>query len=641
MARNLEVRKVKDFAGVEFHIPAYQRGYRWRQPQTEQLLRDVEEARTSVRPGSEKPYLLQPIVLKRLSRDGETPGKYEVIDGQQRLTTIWIILQYIRNGGWRKPGKYSLVYETEVGKEGEKAAFLETLGTERQKAVQTMDEDFFDKSYTAIKMYFEGIRDGRQLDEDAFGDHIRDFCKYLQESVEVIWYEVETEQTDRDGEEIFMSLNRGRIPLESSELIKTLLLVKASRVWPDMKEDTERQTEIATEWDEMERAFSDPEFWSFIGGDDGEAVGKPRMGYFLEMLPPPNGGEWEDQEGDDYRVFNRYEKQVRQYCSDADAGRRSLDNYVLESLWREHIRANYLKLKDWSEDVRLFHKIGFLIAVKHGSQKERMELLRELLEHKGLKSELETVIDSKIKDLFKDKKPLEFEYSQKDYEAIYQLLLLFNVVSCMEEAEKSGSMACEWYSFARHAAEDWSLEHINPQSELKVAQTGDRLVWKNWLEQQKPFLKLVKNDGDSLSAETEAILRDIEKLDAARFKTLSERIVGAFSTNFDSAEEHSLSNLALLSKRDNSSIGDSIFLCKRQLILDKIANGRFVPFCTRRVFLKHYTMLDENHDVNPEEYGLVFWTTADAARYLNSIKETVARYVPSMAKNSEDVSTEA
>ena len=232
MARNLEVRKVKDFAGVEFHIPAYQRGYRWRQPQTEQLLRDVEEARTSVRPGSEKPYLLQPIVLKRLSRDGETPGKYEVIDGQQRLTTIWIILQYIRNGGWRKPGKYSLVYETEVGKEGEKTAFLETLGTERQKAVQTMDEDFFDKSYTAIKMYFEGIRDGRQLDEDAFGDHIRDFCKYLQESVEVIWYEVETEQTDRDGEEIFMSLNRGRIPLESSELIKTLLLVKASRVWP-------------------------------------------------------------------------------------------------------------------------------------------------------------------------------------------------------------------------------------------------------------------------------------------------------------------------------------------------------------------------------------------------------------------------
>ena len=37
------------------------------------------------------------------------------------------------------------------------------------------------------------------------------------------------------------------------------------------------------------------------------------------MLPPPDGGEWKDQEGDDYRVFNRYEKLVRQY-----AGRRSL-----------------------------------------------------------------------------------------------------------------------------------------------------------------------------------------------------------------------------------------------------------------------------------------------------------------------------
>ena len=167
------------------------------------------------------------------------------------------------------------------------------------------------------------------------------------------------------------------------------------------------------------------------------------------------------------------------------------------------------------------------------------------------------------------------------------------------------------------------------------------MVWKDWLEQQRPFLKLAKNDGDSLSLEADEILRDIEKLDEARFKNLSERIVGAFSTNFDSAEEHSLSNLALLSKRDNSSIGDSIFLCKRQQILEKIANGRFVPFCTRRVFLKHYTMLDENHDVNPEEYGLVFWTTADAARYLDNIKETVARYIPSMAKNPEGVSTEA
>ena len=640
MARNLEVRKVKDFAGVEFHIPAYQRGYRWRKPQTEQLLRDVEEARAAVSPGNEKPYLLQPIVLKRLSRDGETPDKYEVIDGQQRLTTIWIILQYIRNGGWRKPGKYSLVYETEREKEEEKAAFLEALGTESQKSVQTMDEDFFAKSYDAVKTYFEGIREERQLDEDAFGDHIRDFCKYLQESVEVIWYEVETEQTDRDGEEIFMSLNRGRIPLESSELIKTLLLVTASRVWPNMMEDTERQTEIATEWDEMERAFSDPEFWSFIGGDDGEVVGKPRMGYFLEMLPPPNGGEWEDQEGDDYKVFNRYERLVRQYCSDADADRRSRDNYVLESLWRDHIRASYLKLKDWSGDVRLFHKIGFLIAVKHGSQKERMELLRGLLEHKGLKSELETAIDNKIKELFKDRKPLELEYSQKDNEAIYRLLLLFNVVSCMDEAEKSGAASCEWYSFARHAAENWSLEHINPQNELKIAQSGDRMKWKNWLERQRPFLKLAKKDGDLLASETDEILRDIENLDEARFKNLSERIVGAFSTNFDPAEEHSLSNLALLSKPDNSSIGDSIFLGKRQEILEKIANGRFVPFCTRRVFLKHYTMLDENHDVNPEEYGLVFWTTTDAARYLDNIKKTVSRYVPGIAKNPEGVSTE-
>lgn len=639
MASNLEVKAVKDFAGKEFHIPDYQRGYRWRKPQTEQLLRDVEEARTAPRV---EPYLLQPIILKRLNPEGENPPKFEVIDGQQRLTTIWIILQYIRNGGWRSPGKYSLIYDT---KEDE-TLFLEDLGTDRQRHVQTLDEDYFVKSYDAVKSYFEKIQKEQHLDKDDFDDHIKAFYKFLQDSVKVIWYEVETGQSDRDGEEIFMSLNRGRIPLESSELIKTLLLVKASRTWDGMREDTERQTEIATEWDEMERAFSDPEFWSFIGGKNDEKDDKPRMGYFLEMLPPPNGGEWEDQEGDDYKVFNRYEKIIRTYDGGADVNRKPLDMYVLEKIWRDHIRASYLKLRDWSKDVRLFHKIGFLIAVKHGSQNDRMALLRELLEHNGLKSELESVVDDKIKALFNDKKPYELEYSktsQQNNESIQQLLLLFNVVSCMEEAEKSGATSCEWYSFARHAAEDWSLEHINPQRELEIAGSGDRMVWKDWLERQRPFLKLAKNDGDRLALETDEILQDIEKLDGSRFTNLSERIVNAFSTRFDHSEEHSLGNLALLSKRDNSSIGASIFLGKRKEILDKISNGRFVPFCTRRVFLKHYTRPDEGQEINPEEYSLVFWTTADARHYLASMKETLSRrycYVPDATTSSEEATKE-
>lgn len=618
MTRNLEVRNVKGFAGIEFYIPAYQRGYRWREAQTRQLLCDIEEARIA-----QKPYLLQPIVLKRRNGEGEEPESYEVIDGQQRLTTIWLILQFIQNGGWRKPEKYRLVYETEA----DRPDFLNKLGTPLEP--ETMDEAFFVKSYETIDTYFKQIRDDHRLDEDAFGDHIRDFCKFLQEHVQVIWYEVEAAQAGRDGEEIFMSLNRGRIPLESSELIKTLLLVKASRVWEDMREDTDRQTEIATEWDEMERALSDPEFWAFIGGDDGEAVGKPRIGYFLEMLPPPPGIEdWKDQEGDDYKVFNRYEALIRNYDKENDVHLRPLDCYVLEGLWREHIRANFLKLKDWAKNVRLFHKIGFLIAVKRGRAKERMALLTELLKHEGLKSELEDIVDAKIRALFSSTSAIsDLDYA-RDKEAIYKLLLLFNVISCMQEAAKPGAVSCEWYSFARHAAEDWSIEHINPQRELAIIGSGDRAVWVPWLEGQRPFLKLVK-DGEELAAKTEAVLREnAKKLDGNTFSDLSKRIVEAFSKDFDEDSENALGNLALLSRRDNSSIGASIFLRKRQEILEKISNGRFVPFCTRQVFLKYYTKLDENKEVKPEAYGLVFWTRTDAALYLARIKEIVEDYLP-------------
>ena len=75
---NLEPKLVGKIEG-DFYIPAYQRGYRWNE-EVKRLLEDIEEIEES------KNYSLQPIVVKNI---GEK--KYELIDGQQRLTTIFFI----------------------------------------------------------------------------------------------------------------------------------------------------------------------------------------------------------------------------------------------------------------------------------------------------------------------------------------------------------------------------------------------------------------------------------------------------------------------------------------------------------------------------------------------------------------------
>ncbi|MEI0701933.1 DUF262 domain-containing protein [Brachyspira intermedia] len=87
-----------------FVIPSYQRGYRWDEIQVNDLLNDIYEFHQNNNEGF---YCLQPLVLKNISDEKISDKKildelklenkdnvYEVIDGQQRLTTIYLILKY-------------------------------------------------------------------------------------------------------------------------------------------------------------------------------------------------------------------------------------------------------------------------------------------------------------------------------------------------------------------------------------------------------------------------------------------------------------------------------------------------------------------------------------------------------------------
>ncbi|MEV4638082.1 DUF262 domain-containing protein [Actinoplanes sp. NPDC049548] len=73
-----------------FSIPDYQRPYAWRKEQALQLLDDLSEALDR---DSKEPYFLGSVVLVK---DKQNPAT-EVIDGQQRLTTLTILLAVLRD----------------------------------------------------------------------------------------------------------------------------------------------------------------------------------------------------------------------------------------------------------------------------------------------------------------------------------------------------------------------------------------------------------------------------------------------------------------------------------------------------------------------------------------------------------------
>ncbi len=77
-------KTIGDLKDQLFFVPSYQRGYRWTKHEVTALLDDIHGFSTE----GDKRYCIQPLIVKR-----RADGSFEVVDGQQRLTTIYIFMK--------------------------------------------------------------------------------------------------------------------------------------------------------------------------------------------------------------------------------------------------------------------------------------------------------------------------------------------------------------------------------------------------------------------------------------------------------------------------------------------------------------------------------------------------------------------
>ena len=214
----LEPRLVGEIQG-EFYVRSYQRGYRWGRHEVDCLLDDIAAS------GAQS-YYLAPVVVKRMD-----DGRWELIDGQQRLTTLFLILRYVQEHLPSAKLSYSLEYQTRLGS----AAYLQ--GPNEKHSSDNIDFFHIFHAATRIRAWFQSKPDPAMA--------AINFYKALSETVHVIWYEA---PDDVDARTLFIRLNVGRIPLTDSELVKALLLSRADRA-----------EEIAAQWDSIERDLRVPE----------------------------------------------------------------------------------------------------------------------------------------------------------------------------------------------------------------------------------------------------------------------------------------------------------------------------------------------------------------------------------------------
>ena len=198
----LRLRSIFDLLTERFSIPPYQRGYRWELRQVEALLNDLAEFQLSSRQLNLNTfYCLQPVVVRRLPEN-----VFELIDGQQRLTTIFLIIGALRDvATMLNLGCYEITYQTRDGR----AEYLRQPTPEA--ASDSPDNHYMYEADKAIRRWFaehDGSLRLRLLDcltaRDGTAPNVR-----------VIWYELNESQSPVQA---FVRLNIGRIPLTSAEL---------------------------------------------------------------------------------------------------------------------------------------------------------------------------------------------------------------------------------------------------------------------------------------------------------------------------------------------------------------------------------------------------------------------------------------
>jgi uncharacterized protein with ParB-like and HNH nuclease domain len=521
---NISIKAIGELLNYNFLIPSYQRGYRWTKQQVKDLLNDINEFSPKEIPNTNEKtwYCLQPIVVKQ-----NDENEWSVIDGQQRLTTTFLILHYLNQGytANRQKKLFGLNYETRENS----ADYLRNELNDEKINETNIDYYFISTAYKTICDWFKNK--GEQFDANTFESK-------FNFSTKVIWYETSTID---DSIDIFTRINSGKIPLTNAELIKALFLNSSNFAKADTEKLRLKQLEIASEWDRIEYALQDESLWYFINKNENNLA--TRIEFIINLM----SGKGEKH--DEYYTFRYFSEKFRNK-SEAEIN----DN------WKE-IKTYFQTLEEWYLDRELYHKIGYLIAVGL----EIKNIIKE--KNEKSKAEFSKWINQEIETKLKNVNLEEVAYNGR---YVREILLLHNIQTMLNNKNETNR-----FPFDRYKKESWDVEHIHAiATEIKV-KTENQIEWL-----LNNFIKTDNHQNEELNKRIEFI-KSGNTVDENEFEDIIDYVLGE--------EDNSLRNLCLLDSGTNRSYKNDSFKEKRKKIIKREIEGTFIPICTKNVFMKYYS----------------------------------------------------
>lgn len=556
--------------GKHYNIPEYQRGYKWTSQNVKTLLDDLSKFKEN---HDEKDvssfYCLQNITLV------PAENGYNVVDGQQRLTTLYILMSYLKKKGQLDESlfcpdclQYSVREETHKLLSDEIAT-----GKVWESPINPNDAERKDQWYIldvakGIKEWFED--DAHTLDTSTITDHL----KLIENAME-----------KGNENDIFAGLNGGKVDLDGADLVRAELITRAAREKYrklDPNKVGEFRVHIGLVLDEMVKWWNDLDHQTF----------------FSQMLPNDKDTK---EFSNNYKINILYRLYFEAYKTDKDKfGFRFFENGhdINKCQGDDHYElyasliAMHNTLKDWYNSPKMYHWIGYVFFnfkqfpevsfaglwnlwnESDNKQDFLCQIKRWVLflvakrrNPDAVKSPTSEDVDkdavkSVWNELFKDVDDLSYDWYNDAF--LDELLILIEIL-WIEKNDYTNRLEVSYLRQNNKENNKENREHIRSccPNEKEGKENRSR---EDWLH----FVKEAYNS-DKDAEIRKSLLNLLDSFD----EQLTEDNIGSINAEMNRYAQNSIGNLVLLHEHINKSYGNALYREKVQRIITENAQNRY------------------------------------------------------------------
>lgn len=598
------------YNGQLYNIPEYQRGYKWTEQQVEQLLKDTHEFETGG--DNDLFYCLQNITLV------EKDGNFNVVDGQQRLTTLTLLLSYFN--------EFTLV-KNKINYSVREASnkFLQQITSNENEIVnKVLESHSFEAfsegtnyDYQDVYFMFTALRTidnwfvENNIDKNTFKTKLLNNVKLIVNRISGI-----------EEQELFMNLNAGRVHLDGSDLIRAILITRVAKQEMEEYDSSEvknvvrlneRRVRIGWELDDINTWWSRDEVKSYFKSFTNVETGEKETIKFNHEKHPINLL---------YKLYAelKKEKSIRLVMFETKSTD-ALSLYV-------SIIDLHRTIKDWFEDREIYHFLGFLFSLRVVNfskiwEKWNSEKFTRLDFIDFLKGEIKkAVFGSESNEGAEENSGITFWLNKiKDYNSetptywkgipeLQKILLLLDIIEHSKEKEKGVPLPFLKPLYFKNYKED--EEHIYPSTPFDITE-------KKFKDLKDP-MKSIEDYLNKLNVgyEDDKLIKwDIKNVEWQDFtaEEKNEKLISLKNVIHQKRPINSIGNLVLLHLSINRGFGNDYYADKRICVINNTENGHYVRQHTLKVFVKQ----TESSDLND-------WTMQDITSNANKIYNVLSDF---------------